>query len=658
MVHDVSSLSMMTFIPSLRVDEGFLSSGLRWLNVELGDVMRETAIVTVMLMAACATHAAETTTTQMPDMVVTPTGQASPISELGSSISVITGKQIEDNGWRTLPEALRAVPGLHVAASGAPGSTTTMFLRGSRTAHVVVLIDGVRINDPSGPTRAAYISGVDLSNVERIEVVRGPQSGLYGADAIAGVINIITKKAEEGVKSSVTVEAGSYETYRVGAALTSKQGILSGVASVSYLDSKGFSSANERYAGNDEADGFENFTASLQIGVKPSDSLSVDTVVRYTESQSEYDAGAGPAADADGNEADSEQVLAGIRTRFGASDAAWRQALNAQFSSFERTFKDSWGNSAFEGENWEAEWRHDFNVGKGHTLSAAASYRDESAETSSLPSVSADNIGVLVQDQLSCGSFDAVANVRYDDHEVFGDEVTYRVAPSYAIENSGTRFKASVGTGYKAPSLYQLYGPASPWGKVGNTELKPETSLGWDAGVEQMFADGLVSVGFTCFARDVEDQIEYLNGYENLSEAEHRGVELQASFNPTEALSVNASYTYTEAEDKDTGEQLIRVPKDRATLGVNYAIAQRANLSASVLYVGSRNDRYYDSSMYTSLDAVAGAYTVVNLAANMAVTDNVSVFGRVDNLFDEEYEEVYGYGTAGLSGYGGVKVAL
>ncbi len=620
--------------------------------------MRETAIVTAMLMAACATHAAETTKTELPDMVVTPTGQDAAVGELGHSISVITSKQIADNGWRTLPQALRSLPGLHIAQNGAPGSTASMFIRGSRSAHVVVLVDGVRVNDPSGPTREAYIAGVDLANVARIEVVRGPQSGLYGADAIAGVINIITAKPEDGVTASVTAEAGSYDTYSVAAELASKQGNVSGVASVSYLETEGFSSANERFPGNDEDDGFESLTASARVGVEASDAVSLEATVRYVERENEYDAGAGPGADAEDNIAETTQVLTGLRALLGAPDAAWQQSVNAQFSTFERTFEDSWGSSKFEGENWEAEWRHDLAVSENHNVSAGVGYRDESAETEDMASVSADNLGIYLQDSASYGPLDAVVNLRYDDHEVFGDEVTYRLSPSFNVEKIGTRFKASVGTGYKAPSLFQLYAPAGFFGPIGNANLDPETSLGWDAGVEQTVLDGLLTMGVTYFATDVEDQIEFMNGYENVSEVENRGVEVLASLAPTDKLSIDASYTRTEAENKDTGTQLIRVPKDRATLSAAYDVSERASVNATVLYVGPRNDRYFDNSMFTSIDAKAGAYTVVNLAASVDVTDTVTVFGRVDNVFDEEYEEIFGYGTAGVSGYGGVKVAL
>jgi vitamin B12 transporter len=620
--------------------------------------MRETAIVTAMLMAACATHAAETTKTQLPDMVVTPTGQDASVGELGHSISVITAEKIAANGWRSLPEALRSIPGLHIVESGAPGSTVSIFMRGSRSSHVLVLVDGVRMNDPSSPTRSAYLAGTDLANVARIEVVRGPQSGLYGADAIAGVVNVITKTAVEGVSGSVSLEAGSFDTYRAVAEFASRQGKVSGVVSVSYLDSEGYSSANERFPGNDEADGFENLNASVRVGVEASDGVSLDATVKFTEWENEYDAGAGPGADAEGNVAETEQVLVGLRAKLGASDARWQQTLHAQYATFDRTFEDSWGTSALDGENWEAEWRHDLTVSERHRVSAGVNYRDESAESDSLASVSADNVGVYVQDYLCLGALDAIAGVRFDEHEAFGGEVTYRVAPSVMLEKSGTRFKGSVGTGFKAPSLYQLYAPAGLFGPIGNAELDPETSLGWDVGVEQRVVPGVCTLGVTYFASDVDDQILFVNGYENVDEVENRGVEILVGLTPTDRLSLDATYTYTEAENKQTGSQLIRVPQDRATLGVTYAVTESASINATALYVGPRDDRYYDAAMFSSVDAKASAYTVVNLAASVDVSDSVTLFGRVDNVFDETYEEVYGYGTAGVSGYGGVKVAL
>lgn len=256
--------------------------------------MRESALAVVVMMAACAVHAASVTERELPDLVVTPTGQEISVLRIGHSVSMVTAADIEANGWRTLPEALRAIPGLHINQNGAPGSAVGLVLRGSRSSQVLVLVDGIRFNDPSGPTREADVAAIDLANVERIEVLRGPQSGLYGSDAIAGVINIITKKAEPGLAGSVLAEAGSYGTYRAAAELRSGTEKVSAAASVSYLTSDGFSSANRRFPGNTEKDGSDTLNVSASLGVIATDWLKFEGRVQVIDAKADYDNGAGP----------------------------------------------------------------------------------------------------------------------------------------------------------------------------------------------------------------------------------------------------------------------------------------------------------------------------------------------------------------------------
>jgi len=619
--------------------------------------MRETVLAMVM-MTACAAHAVGADEQELPDLVVTPTGQAVSAMQLGHSITTVTAQDIAANGWRTLPEALRLIPGLHINESGAPGSTVGLSIRGSRSAQVLVLVDGVRLNDPSGPTREAEIASIDLANVERIEVLRGPQSGLYGSDAIAGVINIITRKAAKGVTGSVSAEAGSYGTYRAAGAFRSATESADAAASVSYLGSDGFSAANKRFPGNTEKDGFETLNAAASLGLQASDWLRLEGRLQVIDAEADYDNGGGPGADAEGAVASTEQVLTGVKAAIGEADAGWRQALMLNYSAMDRAFDDMFGHTEYKGENLDTEWRHDILTGSAGTLSAGASYRREDAEVATDPAISADTVGLYLQQHATLGAFDGVAGLRFDEHEEFGSELTWRAAPSYRVETTGTRFKGSVGTGFKAPSLYQLYAPASAWGAVGNPELDPETSLGWDTGVEQAFCGERLVVGVTYFSSRVEDQIEFVNGYENVSRVDSEGVELYVTVNPVEPLTLTAAYTYTDAEDKSTGAQVIRVPEDRATATATYAFSPRTDISASVLYTGAFDDRYFDSTMFTAVDARVDSAVVVNLAGRLGVTERVSLFGRIDNLFDEEYEQVYGYGTAGLSAYGGVNMTL
>jgi len=619
--------------------------------------MRETALAMIM-MTACAAHAVGAGEQVLPDLVVTPTGQAVSALQIGHSVTTVTAQDIAANGWRTLPEALRMIPGLHIHQSGSPGSTVGLVMRGGRSSQVLVLVDGIRLNDPSGPTREAEIAAVDLANVERIEVLRGPQSGLYGSDAIAGVINIITRKAAPGVSGSLSAEAGSYGTYRAAAQLHSGTEKMDAAASVSYLHTDGFSAANKRFPGNTEKDGFSTLNAAASLGVQATDWLRLEGRVQVIDAEADYDNGGGPGADAEGAVASTEQVLTGLRAEIGEKDATWRQALMLNYSVMDRAFDDMFGHTEYKGENLDTEWRHDIRTGDAGTLSAGVSFRREEAEVASDPGVSAETVGVYLQQHATLGAFDAVAGLRYDEHEEFGGELTWRAAPSYRIETTGTRLKGSVGTGFKAPSLYQLYAPASAWGAIGNPDLDPETSLGWDAGVEQAFCGERLVLGVTYFASRVEDQIEFANGYENISRVDSEGVECYIAYNPLDALTLMATYTRTDAEDKSSGAQVIRVPKDRASVTATYAFSPRTDISATVLYTGAFDDRYFDSTMFTAVNARVDSSVVVNLAGRLGLTERVSLFGRIDNLFDEDYEQVYGYGTAGLSGYAGLNMTL
>ena len=614
------------------------------------------ASLTVVAFAAFAViqaGAASLPDSDLPDMVVTATGDESPVSSLGQSISVISSDDIEKHGWTILPQALRHVPGLHIGQSGAAGSPVSIYIRGSYSQHVLVMVDGVRMNDPSDTTRSADISGIDLSGVERIEIVRGPQSGLYGSDALSGVINIITQDGKQ--PSSLSVEAGSYETYRVAGSFNGKTGIVHYATSASYIDSEGFSSASDEYEGNSEKDGFSTMNLAARFGIQATESIFADISARYVDMESEYDLGGGPNADADDNVSNSEMFTIRGGLRYAKPDSIWSSKINCDYATIEREFNSSWGRDTFEGKNLETEWRNNFAVSDEHLLSAGIVYSDESAEGSGFDKETANTTGIYLQDEITYGDFNAVASVRYDDHDRFGSESTYRVAPSYMVSD-GTRVKASVGSGFKAPSLYQLYAPAGTWGAVGNSDLNAEEMFAWDAGLEQVLVAGLLSVDLVWFQNEIDNMIEFANGFENIAEAETKGVELGITITPADSVVIKATYTYTDAKDKANDMQLIRIPENRATLDVSYAVTKRLDLNASMLYVDSRNDLYFDPTMFMSIDMKTDSYLTVDLAANYALTEMVSLFGRIENLTDEDYEEIYGYGTPDRSIYGGAKV--
>ena len=614
-------------------------------------VVRAAAVFAAV--TAIQVSAVEPPDAEMPEMVISATGNETPVSTLAHSITVISQQDIERNGWTMLPEALRGVPGLHLVQNGAPGSPVGIFIRGTRSQHVLVMIDGVRVNDPSEVTRSADIAGIDLSGVRQIEIIRGPQSGLYGSDAFSGVINIITQ--DGGGRPSLLIEAGSYKTYRAIGSMNYKTGIVNFAASASYIDSEGFSSASDKYEGNSEKDGFTTINLSTRLGIQASDAVVADISARYVDAKSDYDLGGGPNADADANVADSESLYLSGTLRYAEPDSIWSSSLSCNYATFDREFDSTWGVDTFDGDNFESQWRNDFAVGSANLLSAGIVYSTESANGSGFGKEDADTVSAYLQDAVSFGALNAVASVRFDDHDRFGSEVTYRVAPSYTV-CEGSRLKASVGTAFKAPSLYQLYAPAGPWGPVGNADLEAEEMFAWDLGVEQTVIDGLCSIDVVWFQNTIDNMIEFGSGYENVAEAESKGLEFGVIVTPADSVRINASYTYTDAKDKATDRQLIRIPENRANLDVAYSVTERLALNASLLYVDSRSDRYFDSTTFMTVDVKTDSYITLDLAANFDLTETVALFGRLVNVTDEEYEEVYGYGTSGRAVYGGAKV--
>jgi vitamin B12 transporter len=244
----------------------------------------------------------------------------------------------------------------------------------------------------------------------------------------------------------------------------------------------------------------------------------------------------------------------------------------------------------------------------------------------------------------------AALGIRLDDHDEFGSETTYRAAPSYRFKETGTRIKGTYGTGFKAPSLFQLYS------SYGSPDLQPEESTGWDAGIEQEIGGDRCLVDVTWFENDIKHMIDFdftTWKYSNVAKAETRGLEVSSTLKITDELSVKPGYVYTHTEDKTTGDELLRRPADRASLDVFYRW-RKLSLDGTILYVGESEDMDFATMSRVELDS----YTLLNLSATYALTDRIQVHGRIENLLDEDYEEVYGYGTAGQSVYGGVKVVF
>lgn len=614
--------------------------------------MKKTLIMLLsgLLLTSGAALAQETTT--LDPIVVTATRTATPLSQIASSVTVISAEEIEEKQQNRVIDVLRSVPGVNIVQSGSVGGQTSVFLRGTDSRHTLVLIDGIEYRDVSTIGGIPRLEHLTTDNVAQIEVVRGAQSVLYGSDAIGGVINIITKKGGQP-SGFASVEAGSYNTWIEKAGFSVGSEKTSASFAVSRLDSDGFSAANEK-DGNTEDDGLKNTNFSLNLGAQLSETFEFRINAHVVDSENEIDSYAsGSFADSDA-EIDSQEKAARVEGIFHLYDERWQLALGSSFTDNDRTGTGSgwYDNYTFDGETAKFDVKNTIEFGS-HVVVIGAETEKEEFKSSSSGSGSARNNAVFAQEQFNTGDFSAAIGVRYDHHNHFGSEVTWRVAPTYTIAATGTRLKGSVGTGFKAPSLFHLY---YPYG--GNENLDAETSRGWDLGVEQQLLDSSVIVAVTWFYNDIDDYIDWYDdgdydffdgdGYRNIDSLETSGVESTVEWYPNEILDFKLGYTYTDAKENDTTRK-VRIPLHKGTFDVNLYPLDDVQVNLNLIYTGERDD---------TNNRVLDSYTLVNLAASWQVSDNFKVFSRVDNLFDKEYEEVSGYGTAGLSAYAGVKLTF
>jgi vitamin B12 transporter len=582
--------------------------------------------------------------------VITPTRTETDTSRVGSSLTVITREQIEQSGQTSVLEVLRSVPGLHVVQSGPPGGFTSVFMRGGNSQHTKVLLDGIPLNDPSNAGRSFDFSTLTIDNIERIEVLRGPQSTLYGSDAIGGVINIITIRGEGPLGVRASALGGAYGTHREGAAVSGGNCEWHYAFAGSFLDTDGFSSAAERL-GNTEDDGYRNGTLSGRFGWTPSDLVDVDYVFRYTDAAAEVDDFSfvtGLPFDNPRRENLTQQFFQRVELTSVVWDGIIESIVGFNLADYERfdTDAEPFLDPLFLGQTRKVDWQGNVLLLEDNIFTVGVDYYQEEASTTSIPELAQNNGSIYIQDQIGLGDrWFTTAGFRWDDHSAAGTADTYRFTTVYQLWETGTAFRGTLGTGFRAPSLAENLFP------FGNPNLQPETSRGWDYGIEQRFFNDRLVVTATYFRNDFRNLIIFDFAtflLENVGRAKAHGVELVGAWGVNCCTDLVATYTRTDTEDLATGLPLLRRPRDKATLGILRKVCcGRGRVGADLLYVGERLD-----TRNRTLDD----YVTVNLNATYDWRCNCQLFGRIDNLFDEDYEEVAGFGVAGISAYGGVNV--
>ena len=626
------------------------------------------------------------------EVVVSATKTPVPVTQLTSAVEIITEEDLKRRQIKMVSEALRLSQGLTVFSNGGPGTSTSVRIRGSNSDQVLVLIDGAIMN--SATTGSFDFANLTTDNIERIEILRGAQSMLWGADAMGGVINITTKRGTGAPSANAFFEYGSFSSIREGGQVSGKTGIVDYSAAISRWDYTGFSAANYR-RGASERDGFHNWQGSTRIGVALPHDGRVDLNFRFLQGKTSFDGGFGQGFDVLGAYSNSQQYVYSASYQQPIT-GWWNQALTLSHQdetlhSFPGTSQrnlatgvvsnpfdpDFNPDSKFNTSSNRIEWQHNFQIGKPLLLTAGYQYREQQGENLNLSTGATPINNHIISShagfaQAQLNLWDrvfATAGVRQDEYNAFGGATTYRTTTGYLHQETGTKIRSSYATGFRAPTINQLFFPG-----FGNPNLRPEKSQSMDIGLDQYLLEKRLTLSAGFFWNHYRDMIisqqslavcgpdpfgDPLGNFcaQNVGQVSTKGWEASVKYAVfrdlpwVKSLDVQAQYTNTLTRnlDQQPGNRVPRIPVDQWSMIISYQPIDPVRVNLEGRYVGSRfNDPDNQQKMR--------AFDVWNLSATYDVTNRVQTYLRADNLFNEKYEEVRLFGTPGRSIFAGLRV--
>jgi vitamin B12 transporter len=626
----------------------------------------------VFLFLPTPSPAADSQDTTLSPVVVTATRTETPERDTTTSISVITSKDIRDRQAETVLEALRDIPGVDVVQSGARGTGTAVFIRGAESNQALVMIDGVEVN--STTAGAFNFAHLTTENVERIEVLRGAGGTLYGSQAIGGVINIITKRGQGPLELGLSAEGGNWSTHRE--VLTMRGGIerLGYSLSLARLATDGF---HRRF--DPSNDDYRNLTTSGRLDYRLTDDTNVKGIFHFVKSDvglfNSNNFVAGNPGDPNSRE-DLDQYLGKLEWEQKIVNN-WDYRISGSIFKEHLTDKDdpdscvlfgfpcdARSRSRFRPQISTAEFQTNYRLGEWSTTTFGTEFKRRKASTSSSSdgidlggiNKAIRNMGYYFQEQVQF--FDdrliLVPGVRLDDHQTFGTEWSPSFSAAYLVRQTGTKLKTGYAEGFRAPTLNELFFPPGfGCAAFGNPDLGPERSWEFNAGLEQTVLSDRVKVGATYFHREVKDLIQtgptpdptdpaFCVRAENVGRARFDGVEWNLNIGVFSGLSLGANYTYLDW-DTQTGI-LLRRPRHRGNIILNY-LYERFNVNLNANMVGRRDDRdsvtggNITKPSYVKFD-LAGFY---QLPVKISLVKSVSLFGKIENLFNRKYQEADGF---------------
>jgi vitamin B12 transporter len=580
-------------------------------------------------------------------IVVSPNRSVNKVGEVGSSVSVLNSTEIDQSGVRNVVEILRRLPGVEVVQAGGNGRTATVFVRGAESDQTLVLIDGVRVN--TAADGSFDFADLRVDNIDRIEVLRGPQSVLYGSEALGGVISIITNRSSEGNALTLRAEGGSYSSHEYGIRASVLQNNVASSTSLSFATSNGISAALAG-KGNSEADSYENITLSTSNDVTLDNDWQGSVTGRYQRGDTQldgFDFATGPVDDLNYTQ-QHELTTAGLKLGKNTGIIRPRIELGVMQDTLSGNDPDTEFNAYdIRNQGFFPTAQIDIVPNDWSVTALGYSYENRAARSRENFDTSRNVHGIFLNQQVKLFNLLSWSGgARYERYSDFGNQATYRTTLSSPVEKLSSRLHTSIGTAFKAPTFNELYFPA-----FGNPNLEPEKSTGFDVGVETTALSGSVVNDLTFFRSDFEDLISFNTADftgQNLESSKAQGLEESLQVQVSDVLSFGVAYTFQESQNEESGQALPRRPKHKVTTNVLIKPIEKLSIDALFLMVKDRID-----SDLSNMDD----YERVDLTVRYEAK-NVTPYLRVVNLFDARYEEVTGYGTPGLSAFAGFEVKL
>ena len=592
-------------------------------------------------------------------------------SRSANAVTVIDRAQLRNRATVSLSNILRDVPGFSVSQVGVLGSQTQIRVRGAEANHLLVTIDGVEANDPSQGDEFSW-GTLTASDIERIEIIRGPQSSLRGSDAVAGVVNIITRSAE---KSSVGLflESGSWATHHSGFNIGHKQGDFDIRFGLSHIESEGDNIART----GDENDGYRNTTYNIRSGLKLSDQIDISFAARESDGMNQFDAD----NDFDGLIEDQDRVsefensTMRFQGDYSSKDGTWQhKILISQSKSDNAAFADKAKGNVTASTKDQFQYIGSFTWDQG-AQNIAALIEREKEDWMQRGEISwgvydpnqdrerdTDSVAVEYRTDIN-DHLTLAASARHDDNSEFDSAKTYRAEVIYQLTEA-IRLRSAVGTAVKNPTFTERFGFYTNF--IGNPNLIPEELTSWELGADQLIMGGDLTLSLTIFDAELENEIDgfvydpatfaYTSSNIN-GTSERKGAELSAVGNISESMSLSAAYTYTDSTGDDAVRE-VRRPRHIASLNLGWQAAHNLHLNTNIQFTGEQTDVYFPPFPEPSQVVALSNHTLVNINLNYSATEKFEMYLKLENALNENYEEVFGYQTLGFGASLGLRYSM